>query len=90
MVLIPGGTFPMGSPAGEADRVEGEGPQHQVQLSPYYLCTAETTIELFLVYYPETGTAKKEFVESRRPRRPRPRTPRASTRSPARPPSTAT
>ena len=63
MVLIPGGTFLMGSPAGEADRVEGEGPQHQVQLSPFYLCTAEITLEMFLVYYQETGTAKKEFVE---------------------------
>ena len=63
MVLIPGGTFTMGSPAGEADRVAHEGPQRQVQLSPYYLCTTETTIELFLAYYQETGTAKKEFAE---------------------------
>jgi len=63
MAPIPGGTFLMGSPAGEADRVAGEGPQRQVQLSPFYLCTAETTLDLFLVYYQETGTAKKEFAE---------------------------
>ncbi|MCU0916888.1 MAG: formylglycine-generating enzyme family protein [Planctomycetes bacterium] len=63
MVLIPGGTFTMGSPAGEADRAEHEGPQRQVQLSPFYLCTTETTLELFLIYYQETGTAKKEFAE---------------------------
>jgi formylglycine-generating enzyme required for sulfatase activity len=63
MVLIPGGTFTMGSPAGEADRVAHEGPQHQVQLSPFYLCSTETTLELFLTYYQETGTAKKEFAE---------------------------
>lgn len=63
MALVPGGEFTMGSPAGEADRVECEGPQRKVKLDPYYLCTTETTIELFLVYYHETGTAKKEFVE---------------------------
>ena len=51
MVLIPGGTFLMGSPAGEADRVDCEGPQHQVQLSPFYLCTTEITLEMFLAYY---------------------------------------
>ncbi len=63
MVLIPGGTFTMGSPTGEADRVEHEGPQRKVQVDPFYLCTTETTLELFLAYYQETGTAKKEFVE---------------------------
>jgi sulfatase modifying factor 1 len=63
MVLVPGGEFTMGSPAGEADRAENEGPQHKVRLDPFYLCTTETTLELFMVYYHETGTAKKEFVE---------------------------
>ncbi len=63
MVLIPGGTFTMGSPAGEAERAEHEGPQRKAQLDPFYLCTTETTLELFLVYYQETGTAKKDFVE---------------------------
>jgi formylglycine-generating enzyme required for sulfatase activity len=63
MVLIPAGTFTMGSPAGEADRADHEGPQRQVQLNPFYLCTTEATIELFLAYYQETGTAKKEFAE---------------------------
>ncbi len=63
MVLIPGGTLNMGSPAGEAGRETHEGPQHQVKLEPFYLCSTETTIELFLVYYQETGTAKKEFAE---------------------------
>jgi formylglycine-generating enzyme required for sulfatase activity len=63
MVLIPAGSFTMGSPAGEADRVEHEGPQKKVQLDPFYLCTTEVTLELFLAYYQETGTAKKDFVE---------------------------
>jgi formylglycine-generating enzyme required for sulfatase activity len=63
MVLIPGGTFTMGSPAGEAEREDHEGPQRQVQVNPFYLCTTETTLELFLAYYQETGTAKKDFAE---------------------------
>jgi formylglycine-generating enzyme required for sulfatase activity len=59
MVLIPKGKFVMGSPADEANRKEDEGPQHEVQLDAFYLCTTETTIELFLAYYQETSTAKK-------------------------------
>lgn len=64
MVLIPGGTFTMGSPAGEAGRNENEGPQRQVQVNPFYLCTTENTFDLFLAFYQETGTAKKDFVET--------------------------
>lgn len=63
MVLIPGGSFTMGSPADEADRGDDEGPQRKVSLDPFYLCSTEATIELFLAYYQETGTAKKEFAE---------------------------
>jgi len=70
MVLIPpalspwgsGGIFLMGSPAGQAGRQDHEGPQHEVRLDPFYLCTTETTIELFLAYYQETVNAKKDFV----------------------------
>jgi sulfatase modifying factor 1 len=63
MALIPGGEFLMGSPAGEAGRAEDEGPQHKVTLDPFYLCTTETTMELFGMYYRETHTAKKDFIE---------------------------
>ena len=34
LVLIPGGTFTMGSPAAEAGRLDREGPQHQVTIQP--------------------------------------------------------
>ena len=64
MVLIPGGTFTMGTPAGEAERQENEGPQHKVKLDAFYLCTTETTLELFQAYYQETGTAKKDFLDT--------------------------
>jgi formylglycine-generating enzyme required for sulfatase activity len=63
MVLIPGGTFTMGTPAGEADRVENEGPQHKVKVDQFYLCSTEATLGLFLAFYQETGTAKKDFLD---------------------------
>jgi len=63
MVLIPSGSFMMGSPVGRPGRGNDEGPQHKVRLDAFYLCTTETTIELFLAYYQETVSAKRDFVE---------------------------
>ena len=60
MALIDGGSFLMGSPAGQAGCEDDEGPQHRVRLEPFYLCTTEATIELFLAYYEETVSAKKD------------------------------
>ena len=64
MVLIPGGTLMMGSPADQAGRADNEGPQHRVQLDPFYLCTTETTLELFLAYYEETHTEKRGSADT--------------------------
>jgi formylglycine-generating enzyme required for sulfatase activity len=61
MVLIPGGSFLMGSPSDEADREEHEGPQHKVRLDCFYLCPKEATLQLFMAYYRETVTAKRDF-----------------------------
>ena len=62
MVLVPAGNFRMGSPANEAGRKDDEGPQHEVRLDSFYLCTTETTIELFMAYYQETVSAKRDFI----------------------------
>ncbi|MCE5303747.1 MAG: formylglycine-generating enzyme family protein [Planctomycetaceae bacterium] len=43
MVPIPGGTFKMGSPAGEKDRKSDEGPQVEVQLDPFWMGKCEVT-----------------------------------------------
>ncbi len=44
LVVIPAGTFRMGSPASERDRSDGEGPQHRVTLSaPFALGVSEVT-----------------------------------------------
>ena len=37
MVLIPGGTFTMGSPEDEPDREDSEGPQHQVTVPAFFM-----------------------------------------------------
>lgn len=43
LVPIPGGTFTMGSPAGEAGRREDEGPEHEVTLKSFWMGTTEVT-----------------------------------------------
>ncbi len=64
MVLIKGGEFVMGSPQNEPNRADHEGPQRSVRIEPFYLCTTETTLQLFLAYYHETVSAKKDFIET--------------------------
>jgi len=60
MVLIPEGSFLKGSPKAEQGRKDNEGPQHEVRLQPFYLCTTETTYELFAVYYEETVQEQRD------------------------------
>lgn len=43
MVPIPGGTFTMGSPESEKGRNADEGPQHQVQIEPFWMGKFEVT-----------------------------------------------
>jgi formylglycine-generating enzyme required for sulfatase activity len=43
MIPIPGGSFTMGSPPGEAKRSEDEGPQVKVELAPFWMGKHEVT-----------------------------------------------
>lgn len=43
MVAIPGGSFLIGSPAGEADRNDDEGPQTSVSVEPFWMGAREVT-----------------------------------------------
>jgi len=45
MVPIPAGSFLMGSPAGEPEREDDEGPQHQVQVPTFELGKYEVTFD---------------------------------------------
>ncbi len=47
LVAIPGGTFLMGSPATEKGRQADEGPQHKVQIEPFYMGKYEVTWDLY-------------------------------------------
>lgn len=43
LVPIPGGRFMIGSPAGEAERKDDEGPQFEVEVEPFYMGRYEVT-----------------------------------------------
>ena len=44
MIAIPGGTFMMGSPAGEKGRGADEGPQHPVKIRPFWMEKSEVAV----------------------------------------------
>jgi formylglycine-generating enzyme required for sulfatase activity len=50
MVPIPAGTFTMGSPASEAGRRDDEGPQHAVQIAPFWMSRHEITWNQYEVW----------------------------------------
>ncbi len=45
MLPIPGGEFLMGSPASEANRNQDEGPQHRLQIAPFWMSRCEVRWE---------------------------------------------
>ncbi len=53
--LIPGGTYFLGSPAGESGRYWHEGPQHTVRLSPFYITATEITNAQYGKFLAATG-----------------------------------
>lgn len=56
MIAIPGGKFKMGSPPSEAFRNEDEGPQIEVEISPFYMEEAELSWEEYLAFYAQTAS----------------------------------
>jgi formylglycine-generating enzyme required for sulfatase activity len=50
MVPITGGTFTIGSPAGEKGRSADEGPQKQVSIAPFWMGACEVTFDEYDVY----------------------------------------
>jgi len=55
MIAIPGGTFKMGSPAGEPFRKEDEGPVREVEISPFFMAEIEVSWDEFLAFYVQTA-----------------------------------
>ena len=59
LVLIPRGTFTMGSPEGEHGRDDDEGPPHEVTLEPFYLARTELTNAQYARYLEASPSASK-------------------------------
>ena len=55
MVVIPAGTFRMGSPASEEGRYDDEGPQHRVTVQSFALGRYEVTREEYSAFAAATG-----------------------------------
>ncbi len=55
MKAIPGGSFMIGSPEDEQMRDSDEGPQKQVQVSPFFMAEVEVTWNEFLAFYAATA-----------------------------------
>ncbi|MFN6569146.1 bifunctional serine/threonine-protein kinase/formylglycine-generating enzyme family protein [Dendronalium sp. ChiSLP03b] len=64
MVQIPGGTFTMGSPAGEEKRYPSEGPQHLVKVPGFFMGKYEITQAQ---YQAIMGTNPSNFKGEKRP-----------------------
>jgi formylglycine-generating enzyme required for sulfatase activity len=59
MVPIPGGKFVMGSPDGEPGRKDDEGPQHEVQISPFWMSKCEITWDAYEVWMSDMDIARR-------------------------------
>ncbi len=55
MVVIPAGSFVMGSPANEAGRFDTEGPQHRVSLRWFALGRYDVTVAQYAAFVQATG-----------------------------------
>ncbi len=50
LLPIPGGKFLMGSPEDEADRSDDEGPQREVEISPFWMAKTEISWDVYDVW----------------------------------------
>jgi formylglycine-generating enzyme required for sulfatase activity len=64
MVAIPGGTFVMGTPPGEAHRSADEGPQHPVSILPLWIGKCEVTWDEYDGFWRNNPGNKEEQREA--------------------------
>jgi formylglycine-generating enzyme required for sulfatase activity len=62
MVPLPGGTFRMGSPAGEAGRGADEGPQHEVAIRPFWIGKHEVTWSEYDRFWLDEAVAQASYA----------------------------
>lgn len=65
MMPIPGGKFLMGSPPSEPNRKQDEGPQHEVNIEPFWMAEFEVTWDLYdaFVNKETNGSMNPEFMK---------------------------
>ena len=64
MVPICGGTFLMGSPDTEAKRQDDEGPQHEVEISPFWMGKFEVTWEAYEIWGEELDILRRSMLKT--------------------------
>ena len=64
MVAVPGGSFTLGSPDGEAFRGADESPQRSVTVSPFFMGEAEVTWDQYWAFYGETMSEGRTAPET--------------------------
>ena len=62
MVPIRGGKFLMGSPESEMGRYEDEGPQHEVEVEPFWMAKCEVTWDAYEVWMADLDIARREVL----------------------------
>jgi len=68
MLAVPGGTFLMGSPEGEKGRNADEGPQHPVELRPFWMGAKEVTWDEYDQFWRTRPAGQKTDVEPDSPK----------------------
>ena len=67
MVAIPGGTFQLGSPAGEPGRGADEGPQRTVEIRPFWMGAMEVTWDEYDLFAFAREIEKRAPAEASKP-----------------------
>jgi formylglycine-generating enzyme required for sulfatase activity len=62
MVPIRGGKFLMGSPEGEKGRYPDEGPQHEVEISPFWMAKFEITWDAYDVWASDLDILRRDVL----------------------------
>ena len=62
MVPIPGGKFVMGSPEGEPGRKANEGPQHEVEVSPFWMAKCEIPWDAYDVWASDLDILRRQAL----------------------------
>src|SRR4030095_3631076 len=63
MVPIPGGKFTMGSPASEKGRKADEGPQHEVEISPFWMSKCEIAWDAYDVWASDLDILRRQTLK---------------------------